>query len=249
MDVRAHEEEEFLLGPKISLQWCREDRVKLARWFELVVVLTLAFTGGASAQGRGPGPGGPGSSTLFLVRIPEVQRELKLDEAQVEALDQLSAECRAKGERLGQMSASLSREERFKQFRELGEEAERKVAERLTDKQKGRLYQLRLQRAGMRSLEWPIVQDDLRLNGDQRQRVQMTLQSEKDSFQKVFEEFKSEGPNMSAGMRDRVRERFHELHSQTDTRLSAILSEGQRQKFQSIQGAPFKFPEFRRRGD
>ncbi|MCC2671955.1 MAG: hypothetical protein K0Q72_4426, partial [Armatimonadetes bacterium] len=43
------------------------------------------------------------------------------------------------------------------------------------------------------------------------------------------------------------RDRFRELHGLTDMKLSAVLTEGQRRQFQSLQGPPIKFPEFRPR--
>src|SRR3569833_3355013 len=106
------------------------------------------FRGGFGPGGLG-GPGGPGGGMQGLLMMPEVQKELKLDDAQVELLQGL----RPNRPQNFQDLQNLSQEERRKRFTAMRTEQDKKVAEILDAKQMTRLKQLELQQSGIRSLE------------------------------------------------------------------------------------------------
>jgi hypothetical protein len=217
----------------------------------LALLLTLACAAPSLAQGRGRGPGGSGP--LDLLRVPEVQQELKLSQAQIELLGQVRQQMGEKmrdlfqqgGERRG--GSPQDRQRRMAEFQKLRESYDKQALEILDHKQAARLKQLRIQRRGIRALGDKDVQDDLRLSGDQRSRIESTLQAERDDFRSAFDGVRP-GSNMTNEQRDEIRRKIEEVRSGTAAKLNAILTDGQKRQFQSMQGAPFRFPERGPRG-
>jgi hypothetical protein len=180
--------------------------------------------------------------------MPEVQKELKLDDAQLDLLKQLSAELREKGQALFQNSNSLAPEERQKRITAFRADSDKKIGEILDPKQKSRLRQLEIQRGGMRILTRTDIQDELKLSADQKSKIQATVDAERTTMQKAFEEFRSAGQNMTDDQRRQAFAKVREMNAATDQKLGAILTEGQKKQFQTMQGAPFTFPERQGRG-
>jgi len=215
----------------------------------MCAVLALMAATGASAQGqRGPGGRGGGGAASLLA-MPEVQKELKLDEAQLDLLKQLGAELQQKGQALFQNSQSLSDDERRKRFTDFRAESDKKIGEILDAKQKTRLKELELQQGGLRVLGRTDVQDTLKLTADQKAKIQATLDSERTTMQKAFEEFRAGGQNMTDEQRRQAFAKFGEMRTATDAKLGMVLTEPQKKQFQTMQGAPFTFPERRGGGN
>lgn len=233
--------------------------MKLSR---LLTLALLVIAAPASAQRGGfpgggfGGPGGGGASRLLA--MPEVQKELKLDDVQVDLIKQLSAEIQRKDRERFQGGGvdfrNMSPQERDKFFQEMRaerEKQEKKYGDILDPKQVARLRQLEIQQGGARSLGRKDVQDELKLTADQRARIQQTTDSERDAMRQAFEGFRG-GGDMTPGQRDAVMQKSREVRTLTDAKLNGILTEPQRAQFQKMQGAAFKFPEFdpnRRRRD
>ncbi|HEU4754696.1 MAG TPA: hypothetical protein VFU47_16430 [Armatimonadota bacterium] len=217
--------------------------MKLARVWLLGAMLSVACV---SAHAEGP-HGRPGwGSPIDLVMIPEVQRELRLDDGQTDAVRQLGQGLRAKMQEIFQSTGgfqNLSQEERHRRFQAMGEQrarAEKQLAEILDNKQSARLRQIGLQREGYRALTRPDVAAELRLTPDQRQRIQAALDGERQAFKDAFQGF---GAGMSPDRREEIRRKAGEILQSTDARLLGTLTDAQKRQFQAMQGAPFKFPE------
>lgn len=221
--------------------------MKSIRTLALGIAL-ISVAGSAMAQGfRGGFRGGFGGGGSGLVMIPEVQKELKLDPAQIDLLKQLGEETRSKMREMFQSSQGLSEEERGRKFREFGLQQEKNVNDILDAKQKARLKQLELQQAGNRALDRKEVADALKLTPDQRSRVQSAITAEREGMRAMFEGFRSGGAQPSQEQRQESFRKMGELRTATDTTLNSVLTEPQKKQFQALQGAPFKFPE-RQRG-
>src|SRR5688500_13451482 len=165
--------------------------MKTIRTWVLGIALVSA-AGSAMAQGfRGGGFRGGGASGLVM--IPEVQKELKLDPAQIDLLKQLGEETRAKMREMFQSSQGLSEEERGRKFREFGQQQEKNINDILDAKQKARLKQLELQQAGNRALDRKEVADALKLTPDQRSKVQSAVTAEREAMRALFEGFRGGG--------------------------------------------------------
>lgn len=222
--------------------------MKFARILVLCAGMALFIHSSAHAQQRGGrgGRGGPRGAAQLLQQ-EEVQKELKLDPAQVDLLKQLGAELRTKGQALFQNNGNTTPEERDKKFAEFRAESEKKVGEILDAKQKARLHQLELQQAGMRGLSRTEVQDELKLTPDQRAKIKAAVDSERDEMRKAFEGFRAGGQNMTQEQRQEAFKKFGEVRTATDGKLGVILTEAQKKQYQTMQGTAFTFPE-RQRG-
>lgn len=208
-----------------------------------VCAALLLVAGAAFAQGfRG---GGGGFGRTGMLSIPEVQRELRLDEAQIDLLKQLGMEMQQRSRQLFQDFQSLAPEERGRRMAEFRTQQDKKVAEILEPKQLARLRQLEVQQEGLRALGRKDMADDLKLTADQRQRVQGALDGERDAMRLMFQDFRPGGQTMTPEQREEVRRKFGEVRTATDSKLGAILAEPQKKQFQVMQGTPFKFPERR----
>lgn len=214
--------------------------MKLPRVAILCMALLLVSGSVSLAKGFGHRGGfGPGG----LLMIPEVQRELKLEQSQLDRLRQLGEEMRVKAQETFRGVQNLPREERDRRFFAFHSEWNRAIDEILDDRQEERLKQLHLQREGVRALYRKDVADKLRLSSDQRQRIGTILEGEREEMRKAFEGFNG---TMTPDQREEIGRRFREVKEQTDARLTAVLTDSQKRHWQSMQGAPFRFPEFRR---
>lgn len=221
--------------------------MKMARvWAVTLALATVAVPAFAQGQGRpggfrggfGGGRGGfdgPGS----LLRMPEVQKELKLDQTQVELLQQLNKEIDDKRGAMFQGFRDLTDEQRREKFQslrpqmeKLQEDQEKKVAEILDPKQSARLKQLSLQRAGANALGRPEVQTELKFTADQKAKFMAAQQAAGESFRALFQQG-GERPSP---------EKFAEIRKANDAKLLAVLTDAQKKQFEAMQGAPFTFP-------
>jgi hypothetical protein len=218
----------------------------------LVAVAGVALAQGGPGGRRGfGGPGGFGGG-MMLLRLTEVQTELKLDAAQKDLLGQLGQEMQGKMQAMFQESQGLSQEERMRKFGELMATNQKQVNEILDAKQQARLKQLEIQQGGLRSLGRPDVQTSLKLSQDQKNRIGEALQGEGEAMRSIFQGFQP-GQQPSQEQRQANMQKMQELRSATDTKLNTILSPAQKQQFEAMQGAKFTFPNqpfggFRRRG-
>jgi hypothetical protein len=210
----------------------------------LVLTASAAFAQGGGRRFGGGGFGGP----VGLLSIPEVQTELKLDQAQKDLLMQLGQEMRERAQAMFQGMQNVPRDERMKRFQAFQQEQMKKVGEILDAKQMARLKQLSLQQQGTRGLGQPEVADQLKLTADQRQKIQTALTDEGTAMRQAFEGFQGGGNNVTDEQRQQAFQKMRDLRTATDAKLNAVLTDGQKKQFQSMQGAAFKFPERRRGG-
>jgi hypothetical protein len=210
----------------------------------------MAFSGPSFAQEqgrRGGGRGGFGGGGLLMV--PEVQKELKLQQAQIDLLQGLR---RGGGTQDRESLRNLSREERQKRFEAMRAQREKQIAEILDANQLKRLKQLEIQQQGIRAIARDEVANQLKLSAAQRQQVQTVIQAERDTMRQSFGGGRRGGGGQQGaqpGGQDRQQafQRMREMRTQNDAKLNAILTDAQKKQFQTMQGPAFQFPE-RRRG-
>ncbi|HVW00797.1 MAG TPA: CotH kinase family protein [Planctomycetaceae bacterium] len=179
-----------------------------------------------------PGRMGDPAAGVNLLGMPEVQKELKLDEAQQKQIGEITAGMRDQmrtgfeGINFGELQ-SLEPEEREKRFDEMRAKTEAvvkksqaRVDELLNETQRARLAELRLQREGLRSLLRPEIAKKLKLEDEQTKKLQDIL---------------SGGPPPFAPPQERQKQ---------DADALAVLGERQQAEWKSMQGEPFKFPAF-----
>ena len=203
----------------------------MKRFLLAVAVLALVgMTSTAFAQReRGRGFGGFGPSALLS--IEEVQKELNLTDEQKQKLEALRSD-------RGSLR-DLSREERRQKLQELAKKADETIKTTLDDKQKARLEELRLQVEGPNALTRPEVAEKLGLE-----------QAQKDKIAKIREAGESTGrfdfQNATQEERQKYFAEARERREKANAELLAVLTPAQKEAFEKMKGAEFKFPERRR---
>jgi Spy/CpxP family protein refolding chaperone len=210
-------------------------------WKSVAVALaaTLVLASGALAQrgGRG-GFGGGRQSGLAILRMPEVQTELKLTDDQKTKVVSLSE--RIQEERRGQLQElrDLSDEERQKRMTEWRMSENKQLGEILNADQMKRYNQLRLQRAGLSvALAEKEVVDELKLTADQQTKVREIIQAQQAERRSLFQD------GGGGGDREAMMEKMQALQKQTDAKLVALLTDEQKTKWAQLIGTPFTFPQ------
>ena len=196
--------------------------------------------------GFGGGFGGRGGGA-FLLRMPEVQKELKIDEGQMEALKLIQEAQQSKmREEFGKLR-DLPEQERFAKFQELGTKMaadnEKEIGKLLNANQVARLKQLELQQAGTRALGRTDVQTQLKISADQKQKIDAALKTERDAVQALFAGFRNSGERPSEDQIRESRTKMEATRKDTETRLLATLTDAQKKQFEGMKGAPFTFPQ------
>jgi Spy/CpxP family protein refolding chaperone len=217
--------------------------MKLLRAAALCAALIAITQNAVAAQKGRHHRGGPAG----LLMMPEVQRELRLDSEQLDRLENLHRDMGTRAKETFSGIQNLPREEREKRFFAFGAEYNRRIAIILDDRQEERLKQLDYQRGGVRSLGRPDVAAELKLSSDQRDRIKSIFEAEHGAMKAAVESIRS-GTVMTPPQREEIGRKFREVRQQTDARLLQVLTERQERQWQSLQGPPFKFPEFRGRG-
>ncbi len=193
--------------------------------------------------GAGGGPGGfptfvAPDRTVTLLKLPEVQAELKLEEDKSKKLDAISDELIRERERLNaEYNAKLN---------ELNKKAEGEALGLLSDAQRRRTEQLRLQQLDLRYLSSVQAAEKLGISREQRA-----------EFRKIFTErdprFGGGGdrdrntnpPNPNIPAAERFRQATEEANkrlAETREKVLAVLTPEQKAKWSEMTGEPFKFP-------
>ncbi len=190
--------------------------------------------------GRGFGGRGGGAS---LLSIPEVQKELKLEQAQIDLIQGLRNNSFNRDE-----LRSLTPEQRRERFAQIRQQQEKQLAEILDAKQLARLKELEIQQAGVRALQRPSVQEALRLTPAQKEQLQAASTAEREAMRQVLQGFRGNGgQQVTPEQRQQAFEKMRALGAETETKIMGILTDAQKKQFQALKGAPFTFPQRQRR--
>lgn len=190
-----------------------------------LVLLTVAPTVAAQQRrGRGFGEG-----VVFLVGLREVQQELELSDPQRELLDALRADLRTqvqvafRGGNRSRRDEGSERTEVRNRIREINRQGEEMVLLVLEPEQATRLKQLRLQQEGTRAFDRAETAKALGLTEAQRTQIQEIRNSAR------------------ANPEDVSREQRRARRRQTERDILAVLSEEQRERWETMQGERFQF--------
>jgi len=185
---------------------------------------------------------------MSLLRIPDVQKELKMTPEQI-------TKAQTKQQELGQANQALmqevggpqglrnlSQEDRQKLMDKMQAAEKKALAEVLEPDQLKRVNQLELQRAGSRALTRKDVAESLKLTKEQTEKIttiqQEAAQARRDAMQGV------DFQNMTAEERQQMQQKMAEAQKATDEKIFATLMPDQNKKWKELTGAPFKFPPF-----
>lgn len=205
--------------------------LKAAMAFGLVV----ALAGPAMAQGRGGFGGGMGGPVALLGN-PGVQKELKLDEGQVEKATALAAEVRTKMTAMRDDLQGLEGQElmtkRAELVKPINEDGMKKAKDFLKEGQLARLDQIELQQRGANALNDPVIAKKLVITEEQTIKVKSIMA---DMQSEAGEIRQSAGDDRQAAM-----QKIQALRKETNTKVMSLMTDDQKKTWKEMTGEPFE---------
>jgi hypothetical protein len=223
--------------------------VRLSMLAAAAIVLTGLLAPGASAQfGRGfqmP----PAVQTIILLRTEAVQKEIKLESKQTDAVGDLAAQMQSEAMEIMSGLQDLTEEERkeempnlMKMMAEKGKELQAKVDKLLNPAQAKRMKELSLQRRGMQALQDDEVIAALKLSDEQKKQLGEIRDSAAKAQEEVMKAVISGG---GGGDRSAIQGKMEAMRKELGDKALAVLSAEQRDQFEKMKGAKFDFPQTR----
>jgi Spy/CpxP family protein refolding chaperone len=212
----------------------------------LLAMLILSASMTANAQrGQGFGRGGMMGGGLALLRIPEVQKELKMTEAQIAKIEAKQGEVREAMQGIFQSGGDprdMTAEERARMMAKMQEVQTKAVNDILTDDaQKKRFRQLELQRAGANALTRPDVAAELKLTDDQKKKIADIQAGSQEEMRNVFQGA-GNPQDMTQEERQKFQAKMQDLQKATGDKMTGVLTDAQKAQWKEMTGAPFTFP-------
>jgi hypothetical protein len=198
------------------------------------LVLTLGalslLTSPAWAQGRG----GFGGGAAGFLMAPNVQKDLKLTDAQVKKVQEVLRESRERHQ--GDYSAlrDASTDVRLAKMATLTELVSDEVKKALSfsAEQSKRFDQISLQARGLQAFANPTVNEKLKLTNDQKSKILEIVEAARSSSAGAF--------NKDASAQERTDARNKRAATQKDnmTKVQALLTDDQKQGWKELTGEP-----------
>jgi hypothetical protein len=206
----------------------------LASILGLGVIALVA--GPAAAQGPPRGFGARMGTYSGLLANESVQKELKLDEKQVEkskTLDEkMSAEMGEKFQGLGDLEPQERRAKMMEINREISASALKAAGEFLKPEQIARLKQIAYQVRGAQSFNDPDVAKKLNITDEQKSEIEKI---QRESMQEMRAIFQDAGDDREAAMK-----KAGELRKQVQAKIEGKLNDEQKKTWKGMVGAPFE---------
>ena len=209
----------------------------------LMLVVTVADQAQAQQRRRaGRFYGDTYSVGVALLQVGKVQTELNLNSDQIKKATEIGA-------KLMQDRRELYRDLSPEQWRERGEELQKKtaelaktaamtIAESLDDAQKKRWLEVTLQVRGPEALPGELLGEHLKLNDEQVKKLNDLTRAQREKMFELFRQAQDQGLSREEGF-----EKFAALVKDTNKERLAVLSDEQKTSFQELQGEKFELPE------
>ena len=196
--------------------------------------LVALIAGPAAAQGQGRGMFGRGNAAMLL-NNESVQKELKLDNTQVEKGKELSEKTREKMTEARDSVQGLEGEERMTKMRELNREinesALKTMGEFLKPEQVARLKQIVNQQRGAMAFSDPEIAKKLNLTDSQKTDIQEIVRESREKMPSR-DDFQSD--------REAAMKKMQEVNKETLSQVEGKLNDEQRKTWKDLLGAPFE---------
>ena len=199
-----------------------------------LIVALMAAVGMALAQGRGGGMMGMrGGGTMGLVMRRDAQRDLKMSEKQVQAVQAAMDDMRARMESM--RDSGEDRESMMMAMRDAAQQVETKIKEILDDAQEQRLKEIGIQLAGLQAVFQPEVQKGLGLTTDQIGKINAIRDEEQAANQEMMELVRNQSLS-----REEMMEKRREMRQTTNKKLEGVLTDANKEALKKMGGAEFK---------
>jgi len=199
-------------------------------------LLALIAGPAVAQQGRGFGFGG-GGNLATLAANTGVQKELKLDDQQVEKAKELAEKTREKMRETRETLQALEGEERRTKQQEISREMNasslKALGEFLKPEQIARLKQISYQVRGVAAFSDPEVQKKVNLTDSQKSDIQAMVQELGTESRTIFQDNQDD--------REAAMKKIQELGKQTLSKAEAKLNDEQQKSWKDLLGAPFDY--------
>ncbi len=213
----------------------------------LVAILSVGFsqqagpgrTGASGQGGRQPGFFAPGSGfRAFLIMREDVQKELKLTEAQKKSLQaRLQALFpRSSGQTSPRSQGGQGGQGGGASRPNPSEAVDKAIKEILTPAQQKRLQELALQWDGPSALLRTDIAQKVGLSSQQQQKIRELVQAQSQKMREAFQRARN-----NPGEREKLRQQMEQNRKDLNNKILALLTPAQKQKWQSLLGKPFTF--------
>ena len=200
----------------------------------MVLGLVVLATAPAQAQRRGGGRGfgSMRNNPLFMLRTPELQKELKLSDDQRADIGGLMSEA------LGAMQdlRDADEEERREIMQELMEEGRIELNKILDKDQQKRLHEIQLQQQGPAGVVSAEVAKELKISEEQKGKIETIIEETGEAQRELFGELRE------GGDREEVMQKVQALRKERDETVLALLSADQKKQWTTMLGEPFEMP-------
>lgn len=205
----------------------------------LVLSMSLAL-----AQGGGRRGGGFNNGGLQLLRIPEVQKELKMTQEQIDKIAAKQQEVQQAMQELRQGGGGgqqLSAEERAKRNEQIQEIQKKAVSGILDATQMKRFHQLELQQQGPVALTRKDVASEMKLSEEQTTKIR-EIQTKMNEDLRAARPGGGGGQQLSAEERAQMQAKTQEIQKAANEKIVALLTDAQKTQWKEMTGEEFKFP-------
>ncbi|MDX1931442.1 MAG: hypothetical protein SFU56_02440 [Capsulimonadales bacterium] len=197
------------------------------------------------------GPGGPGGrfggrggmmgGGAMMLRLPEVQKELKMTPEQLTKLENKQQEMRDAMRNAFQNADGQDPEARQKMFADMQAQQKKMVEEVLTPEQTKRFRQLELQQQGPAAILFNAeVATELKVTDEQKSKMQGVQQQ---SMQEMRDMMQGQDVrSMTQEERQTFMTKMQGMRKANEEKLLGVLTAEQKKQWTEMTGVPFKFP-------
>jgi len=224
----------------------------------LVLVLVFAFVtaafaaAAAQAPGGRRGFGGTRGSLLGLLRLEQVQKELKLNEEQIGKVNQISEKLRAEmREQYAGLRDIEDMQERRAKMTALSNQFDGKargeLREVLSREQMMRFFQIRLQvRGTLDALNNRWIAGRLELTDEQKKKAAELDKATQDKITKAYAPLRDLSQEERRAKMAELREKITKLREEAEKKAFELLTAKQKLAFVKMKGEKFELPPRRR---
>jgi len=202
----------------------------------------LALTFGAlallasPAWAQGQGRGGFGGGAAGFLMAPNVQKDLKLTDAQVGKVQDVLRECRERHQDAYSALRDASPDVRWAKMAALTDTVNDEVKKALSfsDEQSKRFDQISYQAHGLQAFAHTTVDEKLKLTEGQKSKIREIAEATRTAFAGAFNKDASEQERTNA------RNKMAATQKENMTKVQALLTDDQKKAWQELTGEPIE---------
>jgi len=198
----------------------------------LTLCLALGLTSIALGQQRQPPPQQAPNPLGPVLSMPQVQKELKLNDDQITKLKDALGKVMTNYKDTFTKLQKMSPEEQQKTFKALNDESQKAIAGVLDAKQMKRFRQIQWQMSGFGAIQDPELQKELKLSDDQKKKLDGIFN---DATKRLQDMAKSPGTS-----REEFQKKYNDIIKNLEDKANGVLTDDQKKNLKELKGPPFE---------